>query len=229
VTKSRGIHAPRRQWTDEEDALLRAHYADTRAEDLAVRIGCTQSNVYRRAHVLGLKKPIAWIADRQREKMRDANHGGRRTQFPPGHRPQNAGLRRPGWFRGRMQASQFKKGERSASAAQRHKPVGTERSSKDGYLERKIHDGLPLQSRWRAVHLLLWEEANGPLPPGHALWFRNRDKRDIRLENLECITRAELARRNTAAYPPALRQINQLRGAITRQINRRRRREEQDR
>jgi hypothetical protein len=229
VTKSRGINAPRRQWTDEEDALLRAHYADTRAEDLAVRIGCPQSHVYRRARALGLKKPIAWIAARQAEKMRDPNHGGRRTGFLRGHAPANKGLRRPGWSRGRMQESQFKKGEMSGAAAARVKPIGHERMSKDGYLERKIHNDLPLQSRWRAVHLLLWEEANGPLPPGHALWFRNRDKRDVRLENLECITRAELGRRNTAAYPPALRQINQLRGAITRQINRRRRREEQDR
>lgn len=229
MTKSRGILGPRYRWTAEGDALLRAHYADTRAEDLAARIGCTQSNVYRRAHVLGLKKPIAWIAARQAEKMRDPQHGGRRTGFKPGHCPQNKGLRRPGWFRGRMQESQFKKGQMSGAARQRVKPIGHERMSKDGYLERKIHDGLPLQSRWRAVHLLLWEEANGPLPPGHALWFRNRDKRDIRLENLECITRAELARRNTAAYPVVLRQINQLRGAITRQINRRRRREEQDR
>ena len=36
-------------------------------------------------------------------------------------------------------------------------------------MERKIHDGLPLQSRWRAVHLLNWEAINGPIPKSHCL------------------------------------------------------------
>jgi hypothetical protein len=51
-------------------------------------------------------------------------------------------------------------------AVKLYKPIGTERVSKDGYRERKIHDGMPLQSRWRAVHLIEWEAVNGPIPKG---------------------------------------------------------------
>ena len=102
------------------------------------------------------------------------------------------------------------------------KPIGTERVSKDGYLERKINNDLPLQARWRAVHLLVWEAANGPVPPGFAVCFKNRDKADIRLENLELITRRALMARNTVHnLPPALAQTIQLLGALNRELRRR--------
>jgi len=84
------------------------------------------------------------------------------------------GLRRPpGWAPGRMRETQFKPGVRQGVAVRLYKPIGHERLSKEGYLQRKIHDGLPRQSRWRAVHILVWEAANGPLPEGHAVAFRN--------------------------------------------------------
>ena len=66
-------------------------------------------------------------------------------------------------------ATHFQKGQRQGVAVKLYKPIGTERMSKSGYLERKIHDGLPLQSRWRAVHLLNWAQVTGPLPKGHCL------------------------------------------------------------
>lgn len=231
MTKSRGILAPRREWTPSEDAVLRARYATEHAARIATDLGRSLSTTYQRAQKLGLKKPLAWIAENARANMEKPTHGGRRSRFQKGHVSANKGLRRPGYSvgRGRMQETQFKKGSRSGVAVRLYKPIGTERLSKEGYRERKIHDGLPLQSRWRAVHLLVWEEANGPIPKGHAIWFRNRIRADVRLENLELITRAELARRNVKTYPIELRQITQLRGAITRQINKRARHEEQDR
>jgi hypothetical protein len=121
-----------------------------------------------------------------------------------------------------MKTTQFKKGERRGRAACIYQPIGTERLSKDGYRERKISDGMPFQRRWRAVHLLVWEAAHGPLPPGHAVVFRNGDKADIRLDNLDCITRRQLMARNTVHnLPTPLAQTVQLLGALTRQINRR--------
>jgi hypothetical protein len=74
---------------------------------------------------------------------------------------------------------------------------GQSRPPSEAYLERKINNDLPLQARWRAVHLIMWEAANGPLPAGHAIAFKNGDKKDLRLDNFELITRAALMRRNT--------------------------------
>jgi hypothetical protein len=120
-----------------------------------------------------------------------------------------------------MRETQFKKGVRQGVAVRLYKPIGTERISKDGYLERKINDELPPQRRWRAVHLVVWEAAHGPLPKGHVIVFKNGNKRDIRLENLECISRAALMVRNSVHnLPKPLAQAVQLLGALRRKINR---------
>lgn len=75
-------------------------------------------------------------------------------------------------------------------AARKYKPIGTERVSREGYRERKIHDGLPLQSRWRAVHLIEWEAVNGALPAGMCLRMVGEDKIDTAPSNWEPISRA---------------------------------------
>ena len=119
---------------------------------------------------------------------------GRTGCFDKGHVPANKGKSMP--FNANSARTRFKKGNRSGRANENYKPIGTERLSKEGYLERKIHDGLPLQSRWRAVHLINWEAANGPVPDGHCLKCLDGDKANVDPVNWECIPRAILPRLN---------------------------------
>src|SRR6185437_7978694 len=98
-------------------------------------------------------------------------------------------------FNANSARTQFKKGGRTGRANELYKPIGTERLSKDGYLERKIHDGMPLQSRWRAVHLVNWEKLNGPLPKGMALKCLG-DKSDTAPSNWMLVPRSMLPRLN---------------------------------
>lgn len=59
---------------------------------------------------------------------------------------------------------------------------------------------------YRMVHHLVWEQHHGQVPAGHAVVFKDRDKANIEIENLELITRAELCRRNSIhRYPPELK------------------------
>jgi hypothetical protein len=212
----------RRAWTSEEDAVMRARYPDVLAAQLATALRRSVRSVYQRAQTLGLGKSSAYLSSPQSGRLQKG--AGAATRFVKGHAPHNKGVRRPGWAPGRMGETQFRPGERRGVAVRLYKPIGTERVSKDGYLERKINDDLPLQRRWRAVHLLVWEEANGPLPAGHAVAFRNGNKRDIRLDNLELISRRALMRRNTVHnLPKPVAQAVQLLGAVRRQINRRER------
>ncbi len=90
--------------------------------------------------------------------------------------------------------TQFKKGHRGGRAAENYQPIGSERISKDGYLERKIHDGLPLQSRWKQVHRIEWEAIHGPVPDDCCLKCRDGDRRNTDPENWICIPRAMLPR-----------------------------------
>lgn len=68
---------------------------------------------------------------------------------------------------------------------------------------------------------LNWERANGPLPVGHCLWFKDRNRQNCELSNLELITRAEMGRRAPLhAWPKPLKRAIQARGALNRRINR---------
>ncbi len=223
--------AGKRLWSAADDALLRRLYPDTPTAVLARRLRRSLTATYARADLLGVKKSAAYLAGPLACRLRRGDGVGAAYRFTPGHVPANKGLRRPGWAPGRMRETQFKKGVRRGVAVRLWKPIGTERISKDGYLERKVNDGLPLQRRWRAVHLVLWESAHGPVPKGHAIAFTNGDKTDIRLDNLECISRRELMARNTVHnLPKPVAQVVQLLGALHRQIHRREKHgEEQDR
>ncbi len=225
------FRAGKRLWEPEDEALLRARYPHEPTAMLARELRRSLSATYGRAMKLGLEKTAAYLASPDACRLRRGDNVGAAHRFKKGHVPANKGVRRPGWSTGRMRETQFKRGQRRGVAVHLYKPIGTERISKDGYLERKTNDGLPLQARWRAVHLLLWEAAFGPVPKDHAIAFRNGDKRDIRLDNLECISRRELMARNTVHnLPKPLAETIQLLGALNRQIRRKtRRHEEQDR
>lgn len=216
------FRAGKRLWSASDDAALRALYPDTPTLVVARRLRRSLSAVYGRAELLNLHKSAAYLASPAACRLRRGDGVGAATRFQKGHAPANKGLRRPGWAPGRMRDTQFKKGVRQGVATKLYKPIGTERVSKDGYLERKINDDLPLQARWRAVHLLVWEAANGRVPAGHAIVFRNGNKTDIRLDNLECITRRALMARNTIHnLPEPLAKTVQLLGALNRQIRKR--------
>lgn len=117
---------------------------------------------------------------------------GRTGQFAPGQEPANKGRRMP--YHPNSAATRFRKGQRCGMANRKYKPIGTERITRDGYVERKIHDGMPLQSRWRAVHLINWEARHGPLPEGHALKCLDGDKSNTDPSNWEAVPRALLPR-----------------------------------
>jgi len=133
-----------------------------------------------------------------------------------------------------MAETQFRKGQRSGKAAEHLMPIGSTRLI-DGYRYRKVSEvpNVPYTVNWKLESVLIWEAAHGPVPPGHAVAFSNGDKGDVRLENLELVSRRELLRRNSIhRLPPALVETIQALGALTRQIHRRETphgREEQDR
>lgn len=191
-----------RLWTAAEDAELRRLYDTMPASAAAAALSRSKASIKNRVKKLGITK--------------GHNSGG----FPPGNVPWNKGAHFIAG--GRSAETRFRKGHLSCRALLLKQPVGALRINVDGYLERKINDDLPFIRRWRAEHLVLWEAVNGPLPAGHAVVFRDGDKTNIALENLECITCAELMRRNSHHnHGPEIAALVQLRGALSRQINRR--------
>lgn len=223
MSKSRGILGPRKPWTDYEREVLRLHYPRTLTADLAELLDHTLSSTHQQARRLGLAKSVEWIAATARARIEsNPNHGSRRSRIKAGGEPWNKGTRYMAG--GRSAETQFKKG-RPASESRNYVPIGSTRVSRDGILERKVTDDPSVYParRWVNVARLAWEASNGPIPPAHLVRFKDGMKTviesEITADRLECIDRAEHARRNQVA--PELRPIVQLRGAITRQINRR--------
>jgi HNH endonuclease len=219
----------RRHWTEQENALLAAMYPHCHTEDVAAWIGRTVGQCYQHAYGLGLHKSDEYLASDCAGRMdaRRAEHPSMvASRFKSGQPAWNKGTKGVVGVQEACRATQFKKG-RPASEARNYVPIGSYRICADGYLERKLTDDpsiLPAR-RWVAVHRLVWEAAHGPIPAGHVVCFKPGQKttalEEVTADRLECITRGQLAQRNhPRARSPELAKLVQLKGAITRQVNR---------
>jgi hypothetical protein len=114
-------------------------------------------------------------------------HTSARNYWPKGHEPWNKGKK---GFMGPNKTS-FKKGHKPHNWV----PIGSERITKDGYVQIKIQEG-KFQKNWRGKHILVWEAVNGPLPKGHAIIFGDGNNRNFDLDNLILVSRAQLLKLN---------------------------------
>ena len=202
-------------WTARQVDLLRQLYPSTASATIAERMGIKTTQVYHKAHKLGLKKSAEFYATRDAGRLDGVR--GQQTRFKPGHQTWNKGMNFTAG--GRSKETQFQPGTRPHT----WRPIGTERVSADGYLERKITDTGCTRRDYVPVHRIVWREAGRDIPPRHALVFRDGNKRNFDLDNLELVTRQELMRRNSYHnnYPKTIGELIQLRGALVRKINHR--------
>lgn len=216
------------RWTADQIETLRINYADFPTFLVAFVCGKPIDRTYAMANRLGLKKSATYLASDWACRLRRGDNVGAAYRFPKGHVPANKGLRRPGYARGRMAETQFKKG-RPAHEARNYLPIGSTRITRDGLLERKTTDDpnvYPVR-RWVGVHRLVWEAENGPIPQGYAVVFKpgrhTTEEALITPEILELMTRADLMRRNSfhTRYPKEIGQLIQQRAVLVRAINKR--------
>lgn len=214
-------------WTDQDRETLRRMYSDHSAAECAAVIGASLSSVYNQAHQLGLKKSKEFAAITTRKHWAEGRHANSLSGLTLG-RAWNKGIKGSTGNHPNSRRTQFKSG-RPASEASNYRPIGSTRICRDGYLERKVSDDpntYPAR-RWQGVHRIVWEAANGQIPRGHVVVFKEGQhttvEAEITIDRIELVTRAELMRRNSYhnRYPKEVAHLVQLRGAVTRQINKR--------
>lgn len=193
-----------KKWSPAEDARLTALYAHHKLTDIAQIMGRKTSSIANRRQKLGLTR-----TPEQQARIGDG-------RFKPGAKTWNAGKK--GWQAGgRSKETQFKKGRKPSNT---WRPIGAERLSKDGILYRKVADTGVKKTDWKAVHVLVWEEHNGPLPDGLIVVFIDRDRENFAPSNLEAVTRAENMKRNSIdRYPPEYRRSAITLGWFKRKLN----------
>lgn len=216
----------RHRWTPAELDLLHSMYPECHTQDVAAWIGRTVGQCYQAAAARGLRKSADYLAsDSAARIQRGQQHPSMiANRFQKGLTPWNKGQHYVAG--GRSAETRFKPG-RKPEEARNYQPIGSHRICADGYLERKVTDDPRLvpARRWVAVHRLVWEAERGPIPAGHIVRFKPGQKtavlEEITADRLECITRADNARSNhPARRGPELFRLIQLKGAITRQVNR---------
>lgn len=111
-----------------------------------------------------------------------ANHkinSGTKGHFRKGHIPANKGHK--GVFSAGSEKGWFKKGNRPKN----HRPVGSERITRDGYVEIKVSE----PNKWKLKHRIIWERFKGAIPRNSIIIFADGNRQNVSIDNLRLISR----------------------------------------
>lgn len=190
-----------RKFTPKEDKFLQRNYKKIPAKRMAKMLGRSEATARQRLKLLGITVPPEIVLKFKQE-----------SYFKKGNISHNKGKKMPKNVYEKVKPSMFKKGHISHNKL----PLGSQRVTKDGYLEIKTQE----PSRWEAYHRLMWEETFGPIPKDGVVRFVTNDKMNVHPFNLELIDRSKNMKLNSYHnYPKEIQLAIQLQGALKRQIN----------
>jgi hypothetical protein len=197
-----------RPWTQGEIETLEREYPTVCGKVLAEKLDRSHIAVCNMAHFLGIKKS----AEFKLEASKRIAEIGKKYRYPKGNVPANKGKKMeefmPPEVAQKFKANMYKKGRIPHNAL----PVGTESIHKDK--AGRLYKTIKVEGKRKLVflHVHLWEQANGKVQKGHNIIFKDGNTMNCTIDNLECITNAELMRRNIIhRYPPELKdQIRKL-------------------
>jgi len=193
--------------------IIRERFPNERTQDLADELGLTYSQLSNRAHSMGLKK-----SEEFKQSDKSGRHNliekGKKTRFQPGHTPVNKGVKMPDHIYDKVKHSMFKKGNRPHN----WKADGSivERNDKTGrsYLYFKVKD-----SHWILYHNKIWMDHHGPIPEKHIISFKDGNTLNCDISNLELLSMAENAKRNSIhRFPDDVKEVIRLKAKLTKKI-----------
>lgn len=186
-------------WTESQLDYLREHYADMRGADIAQELGRSFGGVIEMAARLGLRKSREFLRECGRRSAE--SEASKAHRFVKGQEPHNKGKRIEQFMSAegirRSSATRFKKGCSPANI----KPIGYERTGRDGYVYIKVCMG----ERMVLKHRYVWEGAYGVIPEGYSIAFRDGNRQNCSLDNLYLISKEDLARKILESETPECR------------------------
>ena len=109
-------------------------------------------------------------------------------RFEKGQESRNKGIPMTAEVYEKAKATMFKPGHTPKNTV----PVGTETIRADGYVRVKVAE----PNVWRMKHIMVWEEANGPVPKKMCITTRDGDRTNTDLSNLRLVERKTLCIKN---------------------------------
>lgn len=182
-----------RNWTLEQEQLLKELFPYTETKVIAEKIGKSCSSVYCKSANLKLKRTPEFIKKQQKMFADTLRREGAKTRFKKGAVPHSKGKKREEYMSAegiaKVKATEFKKGQIPHNWV----PIGSERISKDGYILIKYTDnyGLFSAKNFEMKHRLIWIEKNGPIPLGMNIGFLDGNKRNFSIDNLVLMNKSE--------------------------------------
>jgi hypothetical protein len=202
----------RTSFSKKEDRFIKDNYLVMPIKRLAAMMNRSYSGVTGRLDNLGLEIPEELRKERKnlytyKKGCTPLNKGKKLSEFMSAEAIAKCAVHR------------FKKGHRPANA----KPIGTVIIKLERKSDRYYKHITQATGKMKLLHKVVWEDANGPVPANHCIWFKDGNSMNVVLENLELITRKENLRRNAIHhYPKDLKEVIYLKNKIKKKINEKR-------
>jgi|LakMenEpi03Aug12_release.lakeMendotaPanAssembly.Ray.scaffolds.fasta_scaffold609731_1 actin-related protein len=215
----KGIAKPlvnRRLWSDDERKIMSEMYADNYTETICNILNRSYCSVSNQAFLMGLKKSNDFMKmelEKQAERLKIVGVAGR---YKKGREPENKGKQMPKELYEKVKRTMFKKGQIPHNSYNDWNEVlRTDKTGKKYWLIK-----LPNERKLKPKHIWLWETKNGKVEKGFNVVFKDGNQLNCIIENLECISNAELMQRNTIhRFPAELKSTIRLVNKLKRNIN----------
>lgn len=185
-------------WNVRQTAYLRRHYADTPIDVLMEVTKHSQKSIWNKAKKMGLRKSLEFLQEVGRQCSQHPKSIA--SRFVKGSEPANKGKRIAEFMSEegirRSSRTRFKAGHRPHN----QRDIGTECVHANGYVYLRIASGCIPKHRY------VWEQANGEVPEGYVVAFRDGNRQNCDLANLYLLSRADNARRRVSEETPEARQ-----------------------
>lgn len=209
-------HTTRRFWSDNERSILLSMFPDNYTESICKLLNRSYCSVSNQAFLMGLKKSDSFMKmelEKQAERLRVVGLSGR---YKKGREPENKGKRMPIDVYERCKGTMFKKGQMPHNSYKDWTEVlRSDKSDKNYWLIK-----LPNERKLKPKHIWLWETKKGKIKNGFNVVFKDGNTTNCIIDNLECISDAELMKRNTIhRLPSELKSTIRLVKKLKRTIN----------
>ena len=200
-------------------------YPDKPASEIAKQFGRPISSIYKTAQRYGVKKSDTFKNSPLSGRVQKGQHLSPSTELKTGHTP---------WSKGNSACEIFKTKE----SLEKHISTRWKKGMKphttkyDGAItvRRMLPDGtggvIPYkmirlsENNWEFLNRYLWKKHYGDIPPGYNVVFKDGNTLNCVIENLECISNADLIRRNSINnLPEDVKELIYLRTSLIKTIN----------
>jgi len=198
-------------WTEQEIKFLIDNYSDMATANIATIMNRPLGGVNGKAYTLRLKKSKSYMTKILAIESAKLKELGKTYQFKKEQVPYNYGQKISKELYEKCKRTMFKKGNKPGNT----KKVGDERKDADGYTYVKIAD-----RDWKLKQRLVYENVHGPIPADSIVIFKDKNKENFDINNLQMITKLDNMLRNTIHnYPEPIQSLIKLNNKLKKQIN----------